>query len=122
VVKWWDRFWGAVWILGSVGAAYLTGRWFALYAAPANLGVLRYGLVAFSALFGLLVGALLISVAVIGITSGVEWLLRRVGHPLRPDAPTAPPSAVAGGDESEAVDGVVGESGPAPTLHPSGDD
>ena len=42
VVKWWDWFWGAVWIIGSALVAYLTARWFAINAAPADLGVLRY--------------------------------------------------------------------------------
>src|SRR4051812_19297263 len=93
VVKWWDRFWGAVWMVGSAAAAYLTGRWFAENAAPADLGGLRYGLIVFSGLFGLLVGAFVLSLAVIGITSGVEWLLARAGHPLRPLA--ASPLAIA---------------------------
>ncbi len=89
VVKWWDRFWGAVWIIGSLAVAYLTARWFATNAAPADLGGLRYGLIAFSGLFGLLVGALLLSIASIGIMSGVEALLARAGYPLERPKPTS---------------------------------
>jgi hypothetical protein len=84
VAKWWDRFWGAAWMVGSVLIAYLTGRWIAVNSAPADLGSLRYGLIAFSSLFGLLVGAFCLSLAVIGITSGIEYLLARWGYPLRP--------------------------------------
>jgi hypothetical protein len=84
VAKWWDRFWGAVWMIGSVLIAYLTGRWIAANSAPADLGSLRYGLIAFSSLFGLLVGAFCLSLAIIGVTSGVEYLLARWGYPLRP--------------------------------------
>ncbi len=84
MVKWWDRFWGAAWMVGSVLIAYLTGRWIAVNSAPADLGSLRYGLIAFSSLFGLLVGAFCLSLAIIGITSGIEYLLARWGYPLRP--------------------------------------
>jgi hypothetical protein len=84
VVKWWDRFWGAAWMVGSAGAAYLTARWFAINATPSDLGGLRYGLIVFSGLFGLLVGAFCLSILVIGITTGVERLLARAGYPLRP--------------------------------------
>lgn len=84
MIKWWDRFWGAVWMVGSLLIAYRTARWFADNAAPADLGGLRYGLIAFSGLFGLLVGAFCLSLAVIGITSGIEYLFARAGHPLRP--------------------------------------
>jgi hypothetical protein len=123
VVKWWDRFWGAVWMVGSAATAYLTGRWFAENAAPADLGGLRYGLIVFSGLFGLLVGAFVLSLAVIGITTGVEWLLARAGHPLRPlaasplaiapDVP-APVEAVASTESEEAI--------PAQTLRVLGSD
>ncbi len=100
MVKWWDWFWGAVWMIGSALTAYLTARWFAINAAPADLGVLRYGLVAFSGLFGLLIGAFCLSIAIIGITSGIEWLLARWGFPLRPpltptDAAEAPVDGLA---------------------------
>ena len=88
MIKWWDRFWGAVWMLGSLVVAYLTARWFATNAAPADLGGLRYGLIAFAGLFGLLVGALLLSIASIGIMTGVEALLARAGHPVRRPLPT----------------------------------
>ena len=88
MAKWWDRFWGAVWMVGSVLIAYLTGRWIAVNSAPADLGSLRYGLIAFSSLFGLLVGAFCLSIAVIGITSGIEYLLARWGYPLRPPQPS----------------------------------
>lgn len=88
MVKWWDRFWGAAWMVGSAAVAYLTARWFAENASPADLGGLRYGLIVFSGLFGLLIGAFVLSIAVIGITTGVEWLLARAGFPLRPPAPS----------------------------------
>jgi hypothetical protein len=123
VVKWWDRFWGAVWMVGSVAAAYLTGRWFAENAAPADLGGLRYGLIVFSGLFGLLVGAFVLSIAVIGITTGVEWLFARAGHPLRPPAPS--PLAIV--EESQvsdeaAVPAEADEVMPARTLKALGSD
>jgi hypothetical protein len=82
VVKWWDRFWGAVWSIGSLAIAYFTGRWFAHNAAPADLGGLRYGLIAFAALFGWLVGAFCLSMLVIGITSGLERGFAKLGHPF----------------------------------------
>jgi hypothetical protein len=123
VVKWWDRFWGAVWMVGSAAVAYLTGRWFAQNAAPADLGGLRYGLIVFSGLFGLLVGAFVLSLTVIGITTGVEWLFARAGHPMRPLAPSplaiapdapAPVEAAAPEESDEAV--------PAQTLKVLGGD
>jgi len=83
VVKWWDRFWSVAWFVGSGAIAYWTARWFAANASPADLGNLRYGLIAFSGLFGLLVGAFLTSIAVIAITSGIEALFARAGHPFR---------------------------------------
>lgn len=82
MVKWWDRFWGAVWSIGSLAIAYFTGRWFAHNAAPADLGGLRYGLIAFAALFGWLVGAFCLSMLVIGITSGLERGFAKLGHPF----------------------------------------
>ena len=115
VVKWWDRFWGAVWMVGSVLIAYLTGRWFAANAAPADLGGLRYGLIASSGLFGLLVGAFCLSLAIIGITSGIEYLLARWGHPLRPPQPTIfaieseGPSAAAPADAPAEVADIAAE-------------
>lgn len=113
MVKWWDRFWGAVWMVGSGVIAYLTARWFATNAAPADLGGLRYGLIAFAGLFGLLVGALLLSIATIGIMSAVEGLLARAGRPVRrPEPPNgglrlrqpdpAPEAARAADDEDPA--------------------
>lgn len=100
VVKWWDRFWGAVWMIGSLLIAYLTGRWFAVNASPADLGGLRYGLIVFSGLFGLLIGAFCLSIAVIGITSGIEYLLARWGYPLRPPQPSI---LAIGGEDSDAA-------------------
>ena len=89
-VKWWDRFWGAVWVLGSAGVAYWTARWFALNAARPGLGPLRYGLVAFAFLFGLLVGMALLSLAIIGLTVVLERLFARLGVPVvRPGRPAA---------------------------------
>ena len=134
MVKWWDRLWGAVWMIGSVVVAYLTARWFAAHAAPADLGGLRYGLIVFAGLFGLLVGAFLLSVATIGITSGIEALFARAGHPFRrpppihlgeesgPDEPTetppatpATPSSTPSSDEGQAD----AESARAATLTPA---
>jgi hypothetical protein len=123
VVKWWDWFWGAVWMVGSVAVAYLTARWFAENASPADLGGLRYGLIAFSGLFGLLVGAFVLSLTVIGITSGVEWLLARAGHPLRP--PASSPLAIAP-DPPESAEVSVPEEAtdtvPAKALKALGSD
>jgi hypothetical protein len=119
VAKWWDRFWGAVWMVGSALSAYLTGRWFAANAAPADLGGLRYGLIVFSGLFGLLVGAFCLSLAVIGITTGIEYLLARAGFPLRPPQP----SIVAIGpapDTAEGTQDVAPEIAPA-TAEPRAD-
>ena len=129
MIKWWDRFWGAVWMVGSLVVAYLTARWFATNAAPADLGGLRYGLIAFSGLFGLLVGALLLSIASIGIMSGVEALLARTGHPVRRPQPAESdlhlarrslkePTATAESDNEAAEQP---EEGPR-TLAPSGHD
>lgn len=101
-IKWWDRFWGAVWMVGSAWVAYATGRWFADNASPADLGGLRYGLIAFSGLFGLLVGAFCLSLLVIGITSGIEYLFARAGHPLRPPAAEAEQVADSGGESPES--------------------
>ena len=42
MVKWWDRFWGAAWVVGSAWIGYETARWFALNATPSDLGPLRY--------------------------------------------------------------------------------
>lgn len=112
MVKWWDRFWGLVWIAGSIWIAYLTARWISDLerAAPADLGGLRYGLIGSAFIFGLLVGALLLSLLVIGFTTGLEWVAAKLGRPFdRParatddlqsterrgsgDAPTATPPA-----------------------------
>lgn len=118
VAKWWDRFWGAVWVVGSVLIAYATGRWMAANSAPADLGSLRYPLIAVSSLFGLLVGSFCLSLAVIGVTTGIEYLLARAGFPLRPpqpsilaigpyperseESPEVADDVVAGADESRA--------------------
>lgn len=98
MVKWWDRFWGAVWIVGSFWIAYQSALWFNNMerAAPADLGGLRYGLIGSAFIFGLLVGALLLSIAVIGVTIGFEWLFSKLGMPLR--RPASKP-AVAPTDE-----------------------
>jgi hypothetical protein len=90
VVKWWDRFWSAVWMIGSAVCAYVAGRWVAVNASPADLGGLRYGLIAFSGLFGLLVGAFCLSIAVIAVTTGLEWLFAKAGHPFHRPAPERP--------------------------------
>lgn len=111
LVKWWDRFWGAVWMVGSLLIAYLTGRWFAENAAPVDLGGLRYGLIVFSGLFGLLLGAFCLSLAVIGITSGIEYLFARAGYPLRPPQPTEETDDAATVEEPAEVTGrAVGQS------------
>jgi hypothetical protein len=123
VVKWWDRFWGAAWMVGSAAVAYLTGRWFAENAAPADLGALRYGLIVFSALFGLLVGAFVLSLTVIGITTGIEWLFARAGHPMRP--PAASPLAIAPDlptPTETATPAVADDAAPAQALKVLGSD
>ena len=92
-VKWWDRLWGAVWVLGSLWVAYATARWFALNASPPDLGPLRYALVAFAFVFGLLIGMALLSLAIIGVTVGLERLFARLGYPMpRPDRPAGSPA------------------------------
>jgi hypothetical protein len=93
VVKWWDRFWGAVWVAGSAWIGYETARWFALNATPADLGPLRYALVAFAFIFGLLLGMAGLSLAIIGATVGLERLSAALGHPLQRPAPSAPAQA-----------------------------
>ena len=111
LVKWWDRFWGAVWMVGSILIAYLTGRWFADNAAPLDLGGLRYGLIVFSGLFGLLVGAFCLSIVVIGITSGIEYLFARAGYPLRPpQAVEAIPGTVEGSIDDDPTTSVSPEA------------
>lgn len=117
MVAWWDRFWGAVWMVGSLLVAYLTARWFATNAAPADLGGLRYGLIVFSGLFGLLVGAFCLSLAVIGVTSGIEYLLARAGHPLRPAQATAETPIVAIVDAPDPAAGAE----PAVQATPAGE-
>ena len=112
MVKWWDRFWSVAWFAGSAAIAYWTARWFAVNASPADLGGLRYGLIAFSGLFGLLVGAFLTSIAVSGITSGVESLFARAGHPFRRPPLEAPVFVAPEGPEPA-------ESTPATKLTPS---
>ena len=97
MVKWWDRLWGAVWVVGSAWIAYRVAAWFAAQAAPADLGVVRYGLIALAFFFGLLTGQFGLSVAIIAVTAGVERLCARLGRPLRPhtmELPTAPEAAV----------------------------
>jgi hypothetical protein len=84
VVKWWERFWGLVWMVGTLAIAYVTARWMAANAAPLDLGSLRYGLIGTAGLFGLLLGALTVSLIVIGLMSLLERLLARAGYPLRP--------------------------------------
>lgn len=111
MVKWWDRFWGAVWIVGSGVIAYLTARWFATNASPSDLGGLRYGLIAFSGLFGLLVGAFLLSLAIIGIMGGIEALLARAGRPVRRPVPADNGAGVAGRES--------GDGAPVAPLSPS---
>lgn len=88
MVKWWERFWGAVWMVGTVAIAYAAARWMAANAAPLDLGTLRYGLIATAGLFGLLLGALTVSLIVIGLMSGLERVAARLGYPLRdPNSP-----------------------------------
>jgi hypothetical protein len=118
LVIWWDRFWGAVWLFGSIWVAYLTARWFAEHATPSDLGALRWGLIAFAAIFGLLIGMFGLSLAVIGITSGLEKLLARLGWPLpRPPAPAPQPNP-----RSPRGPATVTEvEGPPPTTLPAHD-
>lgn len=90
MAKWWDRFWGAVWTIGSVVVAYETARWFSLHASPSNLGALRYPLLVFAFLFGLLVGMAALSAVIIGVTMGLERLFAALGLPLRQLQPLHP--------------------------------
>lgn len=128
MVKWWDRFWSAVWFLGSLAIAYLTARWFATNAAPADLGGLRYGLIVFSGIFGLLIGALVISIVSIGIMTGVEALLARAGHPVQRPQPTSSGLRIAQRGRAEEPQGAATDEAPTPTddaapaLAPSGHD
>lgn len=109
LARWWDRFWGGLWVAGSLWIAYQTARWFAANASPAALGPLRYGLIVFAFLFGLLVGMAVLSLAIIAVTVALEWLLSKLGHPLRPPAP----------DERAAPEAGSAE-GDAPSLQPPG--
>ncbi|HEX5505889.1 MAG TPA: hypothetical protein VFW96_24945 [Thermomicrobiales bacterium] len=90
MAKWWDRFWGAVWTIGSFVVAYETARWFALHASPPYLGALRYPLLVFAFLFGLLVGMAVLSAVIIGVTMGLERLFAALGLPLRQLQPLHP--------------------------------
>ena len=122
MVKWWDRFWGAVWMVGSGVVAYLTARWFATNAAPADLGGLRYGLIAFAGLFGLLVGALLLSIATIGIMSAVEGLLARAGRPVRRPEPINGGLRLRKPDPATEAAREANDEEPTAALAPSGHD
>ena len=125
MVRWWDRFWGAVWVVGSAWIGYETARWFALNATPSDLGPLRYALVAFAFIFGLLLGMVGLSLAIIGATVGLERLFATLGHPLQRPAPQAPapehgPPADAPTAEvtssTAGRDVQAGQAGPADAL------
>lgn len=83
MVKWWDRGWGALWVVGSAIIAFKTARWFAVNASPADLGPLRYGLIVFAFLFGMLVGMAVLSLAIIGVMVAFERLFAAIGRPLK---------------------------------------
>ncbi|HET8632158.1 MAG TPA: hypothetical protein VFL91_32430 [Thermomicrobiales bacterium] len=103
VAKWWDRFWGAVWTIGSLFAAFKTAQWFAHNAAPSDLGALRYPLLVFAFLFGLLVAMAILSAVIIGVTIGLERLFAALGLPLRQLQPLFP------GKPDQAVQPEPGE-------------
>ena len=111
VVKWWDRFWGVVWFVGSVWIGYLAARYVLLNATPAYLGAFgRYTLIAFAFLTAMLIGMAILSLAVMGVTIGLERLFVRLGRPLRRPAPApAPPAAgrTSGSDEPPVSDGAL---------------
>lgn len=119
MVKWWDRFWGALWALGSAYIAFETARWFATNASPADLGPLRYGLIVFAFLFGLLLGMAVLSLLTIGIMVVLERLAGALGHPFnRPVSATsglliAPRRAAA--EDAQAHQPSVVEARPAPS-------
>ena len=108
MVKWWERFWGLVWMIGTVAIAYAAGRWMAANAAPLDLGSLRYGLIGAAALFGLLLGALTVSLIVIGLMSLLERGFARLGYNLRPAG--LPP-----------LEGAASATDPAAPAAPFGD-
>lgn len=119
MVKWWDRFWGALWAIGSAYIAFKTARWFATNASPADLGPLRYGLIAFAFLFGLLLGMAVLSLLTIGIMVALERLASALGHPFnRPEPSTSDlliaPKREAPEDRQPSVAGVP-EARPAPS-------
>lgn len=116
MAKWWDRFWGAVWTIGSVVVAYGTARWFALHASPSNLGALRYPLLVFAFLFGLLVGMAALSAVIIGVTMGLERLFAALGLPLRQLQPLHPgkPDGAAPAEQPERA--AADTAPPAPAL------
>jgi hypothetical protein len=115
VAKWWDRFWGAVWTIGSFFAAFKTAQWFAHNAAPSNLGALRYPLLVFAFLFGLLVAMAILSAVIIGVTIGLERLFAALGLPLRQLRPLVPgkPDQAAQPEQDERDEPAATEAAPA---------
>ncbi len=109
MVKWWDRFWGAVWFVGSVAIAYLATRYVIHNATPAYLGVAgRYTLVAFAFLTAMLIGMAVLSLVVLGAITGFERLFARLGRPLRRPVPSPPDAGPpAGSDERAVPDGAL---------------
>lgn len=119
VVKWWDRFWGALWAIGSAYIAFKTARWFATNASPADLGPLRYGLIGFAFLFGLLLGMAVLSLLTIGIMVALERLASALGHPFNRPMPAdsgllIAPKRVAPEDRQASAASIV-EPRPAPS-------
>lgn len=100
MLKWWERFWAALWFAGSALVAYLTAQWWAEHAMPSNLGYQRYGLLVFAGLLGWLVGALLFSIAIVLLMTVLEFILARFGLRLRPPAP--PPAEAEAATEAAA--------------------
>lgn len=121
MVKWWDRFWGALWAIGSAYIAFRTARWFATNASPADLGPLRYGLIVFAFLFGLLLGMAVLSLLTIGIMVVLERLAGALGHPFNRPVPAtsglliAPRRAPAEDQRASQPSAIEARSAPSDT-------
>lgn len=118
MVKWWDRFWGALWAVGSAYIAFKTARWFATNASPADLGPLRYGLIVFAFLFGLLLGMAALSLFTIGCMVVLERLAGALGRPFNRPVPATSGLSIApkraAPEDLQASEPNIDEARPAP--------
>lgn len=117
MVKWWDRFWGALWSIGSAAIAYKTARWFGANASPADLGPLRYGLIGFAFLFGLLVGMGVLSLLTIALMVVFERLLALLGYPMHRPKPTMSSALVTYGRATKSE--VAPDAAVSADTHPA---